>query len=218
MLHVLIVDDHAIVRAGLKGVLADVPDMTVSGEAGGAQEALDKVRDGRWDVIVLDLSLPGRSGIEVLQILRSQPMSPPVLMLSVHDEEQYAPRLLRLGAAGYLNKRSAPQELVTAIRRVAQGGKYISPALAEYLAFGAGPESAQPRHAVLSPREFQVLCLIAAGKTTSEMAADLSISGTTVSTHRAHILEKMGLKSTADVVQYALAHRLVAPALDLPTP
>lgn len=213
MLNVLIVDDHAIVRAGLQQILADVPDMVVGGEAESAQEALDKVRDHRWDVVVLDLSLPDHGGIEVLQTLCNQPKAPPVLILSVHDEEQYGPRLLRMGAAGYLNKRSAPQELVTAIRRVAQGRKYISPGLAEYLATRSAPEADQPRHAVLSPREFQVLCLIAAGKTTSEMAHDLAVSGTTISTHRAHILEKMGLKSTADVVQYALAHRLVPPSL-----
>ena len=218
MLNVLIVDDHAIVRAGLKQILADVPDMLVGGEADSAQEALDKVANGRWDVVVLDLSLPDRSGIEVLQTLRSQPTAPPVLILSVHDEEQYGPRLLRMGAAGYLSKKSAPQELVTAIRRVAQGRKYISPGLAEYLASGAGPQADQPRHAVLSPREFQVLCLIAAGKTTSEMAHDLSVSGTTISTHRARILEKMGLKSTADIVQYAIAHRLVPPSPNMPTP
>lgn len=210
MLNILIVDDHAIVRQGLRQILADTPDMVVGDEASSGQEALDKIQTRQWDVVVLDLSLPDRSGIELLQAIRNQPAAPPVLVLTVHAEEQYAPRLLRMGASGYLTKKSAPQELVTALRWVAHRKKYISPSLAAYLAAEVGTAAEQPRHATLSDREFQVLCLLATGKAIADIAKELAVSSTTVSTHRARILEKMRLKSTADLIQYAIWHRLVS--------
>jgi two-component system invasion response regulator UvrY len=209
MLNILVVDDHAIVRQGLRQILADTSDMVVGDEASSGLEALAKIQTGTWDVVVLDLSLPDRSGIEILQAIRSQPAAPPVLVLTVHAEEQYAPRLLRMGASGYVTKKSAPQELVTALRWAAQGKKYISPSLAAHLAAEIGTTAAQPRHATLSDREFQVLCLLASGKAIAEIAQELCVSSTTVSTHRARILEKMRLKSTAELIQYAIWHQLV---------
>ncbi len=218
MITILIVDDHAIVRQGLKQILADTSDMSVGGEASTAQAALDAIQSATWDVIVLDLSLPDRSGIEVLQHIRHLPDRPPVLVLTMHTEEQYGTRLLHMGADGYLTKQAAPQELVTAIRQLAQGHKYVSPTLSEYLVAMQMPDAARPRHTVLSDREFQVLCLLAAGKTITKVAAELSIGITTVSTHRANILRKMHMRSVADLIQYAIWHRLVPWCPEAPTP
>jgi two-component system invasion response regulator UvrY len=206
---ILIVDDHPIVREGLKRILANEPDMAVEGEANAMREAVAQLQARQWDVVVLEVALPDQSGLEILSYITHQPAAPPVLVFTVYAEEPYALRLLRMGAAGYLTKQAGPQELITALRRVANGQRYISPALAELLTAESDRHPAQSRHATLSNREFEVLCLIASGKTVSEIAAVLSVSVATVSTHRRRLLEKMRLMSNTDLIQYALWHRLV---------
>ena len=209
MINILIADDHAIVRRGLKQIVAEEPDMTVAGEAKTAQQVLDLVRKQQWDVVILDITMPGRSGLEVLKELKQERPKLPVLMLSMHPEEQFAVRALKAGAAGYLTKESAPEELVTALRKVLRGGKYVSPALAEKLAFALATASDRPPHETLSDREYEVLRLIASGKTVSEIAEQLSLSVKTISTYRTRVLEKMNLKNNAELMQYAVTHRLV---------
>lgn len=217
MINILMVDDHAIVRAGLEQLLGDTPDLVVAGQAGSASEAFDQMRRRLWDVVVLDLSLPDCSGLEVLRRITSHFPTLPVLILSMHAEEQYAIRLLRMGALGYLTKESAPEQLVSAIRTVARGDRYVSPTLAATLAVAHDPAQLEVRHATLSHREFQVMCLLASGKTPTEVADELGVSPKTVSTHRSRTLEKMRLKNTAELMQYALRHRL-AIALPEETP
>ena len=209
MIRVLIVDDHTLMREGLKQILADEPDLEICGEASTGQDALDYVKTRRCDVVVLDLSLPDQSVIEVLQHIRGLPVPPPVLILTMHDKRQYGPRLLRMGAAGFLTKRSGGQQMVTAIRRVAQGGHYISPKLAEYVVAQHALPINRAQHETLSDREFEVMCMIALGHTVAEIATALSVTPQTISTHRAHILSKMCMRSTADLVQYAIWHRLI---------
>ena len=209
MINILIVDDHTLMRQGLKQIFADEPDLRVGGEASSGQEALDLLQSGAWDVIVLDLSLPDQNGIEVLQHIRRLPAPPPVLVLTMHDERQFGPRLLRLGAAGFLTKEVAGQELVSAIRQVVRGHRYISPTLAEQLIAQPVAVADRPRHESLSDREFEVLCLIASGHPVAEIATALGVTSPTISTHRMHILTKMGMQSTADLIQYAIWHRLV---------
>lgn len=209
MIRILIADDHAIVRAGLKQILADIPDMMVSGEAGTGQEVLDSLLAGAWDVLLLDISMPGRNGLEVLKLVRQQTPSLPVLILSIYPEDQYAVRMLRAGASGYLTKESAPDQLVAAIRKVAQGGRYISPSLAEKLAAELDASREKPRHATLSDREFQIFRAIAMGKTASEIAAELSLSVKTISTYRARVMEKMAMTKNAEIIHYALKNQLL---------
>lgn len=209
MLKILIADDHAIVRAGLKQVLADTPDMTVTDEAGATEEAIRKALDGDFDVVVLDISMPGRGGLEVLQQLKSQKPKLPVLVLSMHPEEQYALRVLKAGAAGYLTKESVTEELIDAIRKVSNGMKYVSPELAQEIAFALESDTERPIEETLSDREFQVLCMIASGKTPREIAEELSLSVKTVSTYRSRILEKMRMKSNAELTNYAIKNNLV---------
>lgn len=209
MIKVLIVDDHAIVREGLKQVLADAPDLEVTGEASSGEEALEKVRAGHWDVVVLDISLPGINGLVVLQQIKRQYPDLPVLVLSMYGEEQYAVRTLKAGAAGYLTKETAPQELVTAIRKVGNGGKYMSPSLMEKMVSDLATDLKKPKHETLSDREFQILCMIAAGKTLTGIGEDLGLSVKTVSTHRARMLKKMRLKSNAELIHYAIRYGLV---------
>ena len=209
MLKILIDDDHAIVRAGLKQVLADTPDMTVTDEAGGAEEAIRKALDGDFDVVVLDISMPGRGGLEVLKQIKSQKPKLPVLVLSMHPEEQYALRVLKAGAAGYLTKESAPEELIDAIRKVSKGMKYVSSYLAQEIVFALDSDTERPIEETLSNREFQVLCMIASGKTAREIAEELSLSVKTVSTYRSRILEKMRMKSNAELTNYAIKNNLV---------
>ena len=209
MIKVLIADDHPIVRQGLRQILAGTDDMVVAGEAVNGQEALEQVQAGEWDVLVLDITLPDRSGFDILkEVKRDQPHLP-VLVLSIHAEEQFAVRLLKAGASGYLTKENAPDELVKAIRKVMDGGKYISPGLAETLAFGLDATSDQPRHETLSDREFQVMQLMASGKTPMEIAEVLSLSAKTVSTYRTRLLEKLNLKTNAELIRYAFEHDLI---------
>ena len=209
MINILIADDHAIVREGLKQIVSSQADMKVAGETHNAQGVLDLVRAGNWDVVVLDINMPGRNGLEVLKELKQEHPKLPVLVLSVHPEEQYGIRVLKAGAAGYMNKESAPEELVTAIRKVIRGGKYLTPTLAERLAFQVADGSEAHPHEKLSDRELQVLCMIGSGKTVSEIADDLSLSVKTISTYRARILEKMAMKSSAELTRYALQNHLV---------
>jgi two-component system invasion response regulator UvrY len=209
MLKILIADDHAIVRQGLKQIVTETRDITVADEASNGQELLNKIREGEYDVVVLDITMPVRDGMDVLRQLRSEKPRLPVLMLSIHPEEQYALRALRAGASGYLTKESAPDELVVAIRKVSSGGKYISASLAEKLAFELEFGHEQALHETLSDREYQVLCLIASGKTVTEIAQELSLSEKTISTYRSRILEKMNMKNNAELTYYAIKNQLV---------
>jgi DNA-binding NarL/FixJ family response regulator len=208
VINVLIADDHAVVRKGLKQILGESSDMMVGGEAADASEALSKVRSGTWDVLVLDLRLPGRNGVDTLKDVHRSCPSLPVLVFSMHAEEQYALRVLRAGASGYLTKESAPDELVRAIRKVASGGKYVNPRVVELWAENLGAADPAPAHTALSDREFQVLRGIASGRTPGEIARELSLSVKTVSTYRSRILDKLHLTSTAQVMHYALEHSL----------
>ncbi len=211
MLRILIADDHAIVREGLKRIVAEEPDLTVAGEARNAAEALELVRRHPWDVVILDITLPGRSGLEVLGEIRRERPRLPVLVLSMHPEDQFAVRVLKAGAAGYVTKTSAPQELLAAIRKVASGGKYISPTLADMLATSVATGSDRPPHESLSDREYEVLRGIAAGKTVSEIARQMSLSVKTISTYRARLLQKMHMKNNAELTHYAIVNRLIEP-------
>jgi len=209
MTKILVADDHAVVRQGLKQILDETPDIVVADEAGSAQEVLDKVLENDYDVVLLDISMPGRSGLDILKELKKIKPAVPVLVLSIHPEEQYAVRVLRVGASGYLNKDCAPDELIRAIKRVSLGGRYVSSSLAEKLAFDLEPGREKPLHEALSDREFQVLCMIASGKTVKEIAGELSLSVKTVSTYRSRVLEKMKLKNNAEVMRYAIQNRLI---------
>lgn len=206
---VLIADDHAIVREGLKQILADTRDVVVAGEAENGLEAIKLVRQGKGDVLLLDISMPDRSGIEVLKQVRKEEPGLAVLILTMHREDQYAIRSLKAGAAGYLNKQSAPAELVNAIRVVAAGRKYVSPALAQELANQLNEEREVPLHETLSDREFQTLTMIASGKTVSDIAKELVLSVKTISMYRARLLQKMKLRHNAELTHYAIKNNLV---------
>lgn len=208
-MRILIIDDHAVVRQGLKQILADEFKRATFGEAWNAQEALTRIWKERWDVVVLDITLPGRSGLEVLREIKRSKPNLPVLVLSMHPEDQFGVRVLKSGAAGYMNKESAPQELVGAIKKVLAGGRYMSPTLVETMAAYLVTDSAKQPHERLSDREFHVLRRIASGKTVSEIGHELSLSVKTISTYRARILEKMGLKNNAELMRYALDNQLL---------
>lgn len=211
MIKIAIADDHAVVRRGLKFILMqEFPDAIVE-EAQDTLELLRYVREHDPDVVILDIGLPDRSGLDALKDIRYEHPHLPVLVLSMHAEDQYAMRVLKAGAAGYLTKKSAPEELVKAVRKVLSGGQYVSPTLAEKLALvlkGKG-DPALPSHSSLSDREYQVLCLIALGKTVTEIADELSLSVKTVSTYRTRILEKMGMKTNAELTRYAIENQLI---------
>lgn len=209
MIRVLIADDHPVVRQGLKQILSEEPDMTVLGEAQNSQEVLELVRKQDWDIVILDISMPGRGGLDVLKELKHERPKLPVLILSVHPEDQYAVRSLKAHASGYMTKESAPEELVKAIRKIIQGGKYISPTLAEKLAFDLETETETPLHKTLSDREYQVMLMIASGKTVSEIAEELSLSVKTIDTYRARILEKMKMKTNSELMHYAFKNKLI---------
>ena len=207
-IRVLIADDHAIVRQGLRQILSDTADLTVAGEAENGVQAVQLVRSGEWDVVLMDVSMPDRNGIDALKLIKKEYPRLPVLILSMYPEEQYAIRALKAGAAGYLTKQSAPELLVTAIRQVASGKKYVSPSLAEELANAIGEDSERPPHEKLSDREYQTLCMIASGKTPTEIAEALNLSVKTVSVYRARLLEKMNLRNNAELTHYGLKHGL----------
>jgi len=206
---ILIADDHPIVRAGFKQVIADTPDMLVADEAGNGQEVLNLIGKKDYDLVLLDISMPGRSGLEILKDLKSEKPKLPVLILSIYPEEQYAVRALRAGASGYMTKASAANELIAAIRKISAGGKYISASLAEKLAFYLDGDATRPPHETLSDREYQVMLMIASGKTVTEIADELCLSVKTISTYRTHILEKMKMKNNAEITLYAVHNKLV---------
>jgi hypothetical protein len=208
-IHVLIADDHAIVRQGLKQILSETTDLFIAGEADDGSEAIRLARNKHWDVFLLDVSMPSRNGIDTLKQLRKEFPRLPVLMLSMHSEEQYAVRAIKSGAAGYLTKQSAPELLVTAIRQVASGKKFISPTLAEQLAAAISDDGDKMPHERVTDREYQVLVRIASGKTLTLIAEELNLSVKTVSEYRKRLLDKMRLDTTADLIRYGLEHGLV---------
>ena len=209
MIKVLVADDHAIVRKGLKQILAETDDMVVAGEAGNGQEALALARQQVWDVVLLDLSMPGRGGMDTLRQLKAEHPTLPVLILSIYPEEQYAIRAIKDGASGYLTKESSPELLLAAIRKAAQGKKYISPSLAEKLADYLESDKQRPPHETLSDREYQVMVMLASGKMVSEIADQLALSVKTISTHRTRLLRKMAMSTNAEVTYYAVKNGLV---------
>lgn len=209
VIKVLIADDHAIVREELKQILADTDDIVVAGEAENGNDATRLCRQVHGDVLLLDISMPDRSGIEVLKQIKNEFPKLATLMLSIHREDQYAIRSLKAGAAGYLNKQSAPAELVGAIRQVAAGKKYISPAVAQELANQVGDEREVPLHETLSDREYQTLTMMASGRSVSEIAAELTLSVKTISMYRSRLLRKMGLRNNAELTHYAIKNHLV---------
>ncbi|MDO9243993.1 MAG: response regulator transcription factor [Rhodocyclaceae bacterium] len=210
MIRILIADDHAILRAGLRHLLSEYPDIVVADEASNGAEALAKARTGHWDVMVLDMSMPGKSGIELIKQLKQLAPKLPLLILSMHKEDVYAVRALKAGAAGYLCKDNAEDQLVPALRKVAAGGLYITAAVAEKLALGVlhGDKSDVLPHTRLSDREYQIFQSIVAGESVTDIARKLNLSVKTVSTHKTHILEKMGCASVAEIVRYAIRHEL----------
>lgn len=209
MIRVLLADDHAIVRAGLREVLTDTGDIEVAGEATNGQEVLALIRGRDFDVAVLDMSMPGRSGLDLIKLVRAEKPKLRILILSMHSEQQYAVRAVKAGASGYLTKDSAADELVAAIRRIAAGGAYVSPETAERLVLDSSPGAETAPHTLLSDREFQVLQMIAGGKSITEIAQQLSISVKTVSTHKTRLMEKMGITNQAELIRYALENNII---------
>ena len=210
MIDVLVVDDHALIRKGLKQILDDTHDIRVTGEAETGMQAITMAHENRYDIILLDITLPDKYGIDILRQLKLQCSTMPILNLSMHPEERFAMRSIKAGAAGYLSKQSAPAQLVTAIRQVASGRKYISVELAEQMVNELTHDGLhEASHKILSNREYQTLCLMASGKTLSEMAEIMSVSAKTVSVYRARMLEKMRLKNNAEAVRYAINHHLI---------
>ncbi|HKA41703.1 MAG TPA: response regulator transcription factor [Burkholderiales bacterium] len=209
MIRVLLADDHTIVRTGLKEILADTGDLSVEGEAGNGQEVLASIRQHEYDIVVLDMSMPGRSGIELIKQVKAEKPKLRILVLSMHAEAQYAVRALKAGASGYLTKDGAADQLVAAIRRIAAGGAYVTPETAERLALDFNQPGDAAPHTLLSDREYQVFRMIVDGKTVSEIADALSLSVKTVSTHKTRIMQKMNLANAAELIRYAVRHKLV---------
>jgi DNA-binding NarL/FixJ family response regulator len=208
MIRLVIADDHAIVREGLKRIVAEAADMKIEGEAGDGNEVMQLVRERDFDALVLDLSMPGRSGMELIKLVKAERPKLRILVLSMHQETQYAVRAIKSGASGYLTKESAPGQLVQAIRKIASGGAYISAEVAEQLALGAMPGVEKPPHEMLSDREFDVFRRLAAGESVSTIAAELKLSVKTVSTHKANLMAKLGISNSTELVKYAIRHGL----------
>lgn len=209
MVRIVVCDDHAIVREGLKQILGAHPDFSIVGEGSDGHEALQRVRELDFDVLLLDMSMPGKSGVELIRQVKGEKPKLRILVLTMHEEHQYAVRAIRAGASGYLTKESASSQLVTALRKVAAGGAWISAEVAQQLALNAMPDAQAAPHERLTDREFQVFRMIAEGKSVSDIAGRLDLSVKTVSTHKSNILQKMGMTTQAELIRYALAHRLV---------
>ena len=211
-LRILLADDHTIIRDGLKQILADTEDLVVAGEAANGLEVMQKVREGDWNLLVLDISMPGRNGLALIRLIKEEKPELPILVLSMHHEEQYAVRALQAGALGYLTKESDSDLLVSAIRRVAKGGVHISDKVAELMVRGIRPTDKLLPHNLLSDREYQVFNMLVTGRSLTEIGAELFLSVKTISTHKTHILQKMNLSGTAELIRYAVAHNLADPA------
>jgi DNA-binding NarL/FixJ family response regulator len=209
MIRIVVADDHTIVREGLKQLLSATSDLSIVGEAQNGHEVLERVRTLDFDVLLLDMSMPGKSGIELIKQVRAEKPKLRVLVLSMHEEEQYAVRAIKAGASGYLTKESATAQLVSAIRKVAGGGAFITDSVAQQLALGAMPQTEGPPHGALSDREFQVFRELVSGKAVTDIAAELNLSVKTVSTHKARIMQKMNMSNPAELIRYAIHHRLV---------
>ena len=209
MINILIADDHPIVRQGLKQILSEEPDVATVGEARNCHEVIELLHQRDWDAVILDITMPDRGGLDVLKELKQQYPKLPVLILSMHPEDQYAIRCLKAGAAGYITKGNEPEELLKAVRKIITGGKYVSPALGEKLAFRLETETEKSLHETLSDREYQVMLMIGSGSTISDIAERLSLSVKTIGTYRARILQKMGMKNNADLAHYAVQNRLI---------
>src|SRR5215813_9438102 len=209
MTRVAVIDDHPVVREGLKRIIAEAPEFSVTAEAGDGEEALNVLKNAPCDVVLLDITLPKKNGLEVLKRIKSEQPRLPVLVLSMHSEDEYAVRMLRAGAAGYLTKETAPAKLVQAIRKVVRGGKYVSQTLAEKLVYDLDSDTSKAPHEALSDREYQVLCMIASGKTVTDIADELALSVKTISTYRVRILEKLNMKNNAELTRYAIKESLV---------
>ena len=209
MIRILVADDHAVVRQGIKQIVADAPDMQVVDEASSGPEVLNKVKGNDYDLVLLDVTMPGSSGLQTLAELKSLRPELRVLILSIHPEEQYALRALKLGASGYLTKESAPTELLTAIRQASLGTTYVSSSLAKQLAWQLVHGGGKLLHQTLSDREYEVLCMIASGKTVKEIAEELCLAAKTIGTYRTRLLKKMGMKNDAELIRYAILNQLV---------
>ncbi|MCH7763358.1 MAG: response regulator transcription factor [Candidatus Marinimicrobia bacterium] len=211
MINIFLVDDHAIIREGLKRIISKTDDIIIVGEATNSEEMISQVLNPDWhaDLVLLDITLPGRSGIDLLKQLKVLKPNLKFLVLSIHSEDQYALRALRCGASGYMTKDSVPEQLTGAIRKIHSGGMYISSSLAEKLAGYVGKSVDQPRHNSLSDREYQVMCLLASGKTVTEIAKELVLSVKTISTNRSRVLEKMGMRTNAQLTYYAIQNKLI---------
>ncbi len=209
MIKILIADDHIIVREGLKQIISETKNLQIADEASDGFEVLEKVNKQKFDIVIMDISMPGKNGLEVLKDIKADFPKLPVLVLSMHPEEKYGIRFLRAGASGYLTKESATDELIDAINKIVNGGRYISSTLAEKLVYAIGEDSSKPSHNLLSDREYEIMLLIAQGKQVSQIASLLSLSVPTISTYRARILEKMKLKNNAEITYYALKNDLI---------
>ncbi|MCP4726317.1 MAG: response regulator transcription factor [bacterium] len=209
MIKVLIADDHTLVREGIKQILSETRNISVEGEAKDGHEVLERIRENHYDVLLLDMAMPGRNGLDILEDIKRTHPDIAVLVLSMYPEEQYAFRVLKLGASGYMTKETASLELIAAIEKVAGGGKYITSSIAEKLAFNLEKDTSLKPHERLSNREFQTLCLIGAGKTVSDIAVELSLSVKTISTYRERILDKMEMKSNSELMFYVIKNNLI---------
>lgn len=208
MIRIVIADDHKIVRQGLKQFLALAPDLAVAGEAANGQEVLAMLADCDCDVLLLDLTMPGLSGVELIKRIAQRETGPRILVLSMHNAGQLVSRALKAGAAGYLTKDSDPEMLIAAIRKVAKGGHYIDPLLVDEMVFDHGLGDGKPRHEKLSDREFQIFQMLASGKSINSIAESLSLSAKTISTHKLRLMQKMRMQSIADLIRYAMEHQL----------
>jgi two-component system, NarL family, invasion response regulator UvrY len=209
MIRILIADDHPVVREGLRRMFDKTPDIRVADEAGNGQEVLDKVAQNDYDLILLDISMPGKDGLDILRELRRKSPRPPILILSIHSEEQYAIRALKAGATGYLSKKSISEELIKAVQEITSGRRYITSSLADKLASYIAYDKEIPIHKILSDREYKVMRMIIEGKTRKAIAEELSLSVNTISTYRARILDKLKMKTTAELTQYAMNNHLI---------